>query len=51
MTALETMIAVGLGGFGLGLGLVVGAFVVRALRRYMTENGFRPYDREDRHGE
>lgn len=27
---------VGTGGLGIGIGLVIGAFVVRVLRRYMT---------------
>lgn len=33
--------AIGFGGFGLGLGLVLGAFVARALRRYMRDEGLR----------
>lgn len=39
--------AAALVGTGLGFGLVVGAFVARALRRYMNDEGFRPYDRRD----
>lgn len=27
----------GFGGFGLGLGLVIGAFIARTLRRYMRD--------------
>lgn len=33
--------AVGFGGFGLGVGLVIGAFVARALRKYMRDEGFK----------
>jgi hypothetical protein len=43
------MIAVGLAGFGLGMGLVLAAFVARTLRRYMGEERMEPYqkDRDD----
>jgi hypothetical protein len=33
---------VGLGGFGLGVGLVVGAYVARQLHRVMRDEGFHP---------
>lgn len=33
-------------GLGLGFGLVLGAFVARALRRYMSEEDLKPYDRD-----
>lgn len=35
-------------GMGLGFGLVIGAFVARALRRYMSDEGFRPYGEDPR---
>lgn len=40
--------AAALVGTGLGFGLVVGAFVARALRRYMSEEDFRPYGKHGR---
>lgn len=40
--------AVGIGGLGLGTGLVVGAFVARALRRYMRDEDLRPYGKDER---
>lgn len=46
MTPLETMIAVGLGGFGLGVGIVLAAFIARTLRRYMNDEEMKPYDRK-----
>jgi short subunit fatty acids transporter len=33
------IIAFALAGLGVGFGLVIGAFVARALRRYMTDEG------------
>jgi hypothetical protein len=35
--AWQVLAAAGLAGFGLGLGLLVGAFAVRRLRRFMRE--------------
>jgi len=44
-----TFVLVGFAGLGLGFGLVLGAFVARSLRRYMTGEGFHPYgDDHDR---
>jgi hypothetical protein len=43
MPAWETFVAVSLGGFGLGLGLVLGAFIARGLRGYMTNQHMQPY--------
>jgi len=48
-TVLLVLGAAALVGIGLGFGLVVGAFVARALRRYMSAEGFKPYDRPDEH--
>lgn len=43
MTASDwvVVLAVGVGGLGLGIGLVIGAFVARMLRRYMSDEGLR----------
>jgi hypothetical protein len=49
MDALETMIAIGLAGFGLGLGLVLAAFVARTLRRYMGDEEMKPYNGRRNH--
>ena len=38
MDAWQVLAAAGLAGFGLGLGLLVGAFAVRRLRRFMVVN-------------
>lgn len=38
-TALVVLAAVAIGGLALGAGLVVGAFVVRRLRRYLRDEG------------
>ena len=38
----------GIAGFGLGLGLVIGAFAARNLRRYMTEFGMAADGGDDR---
>jgi Na+/glutamate symporter len=43
------MIAIGLAGLGLGFGLVIGAFVARALRKYMSDEDIKPYGK-DRNG-
>jgi hypothetical protein len=51
MTPLETMIAIGLAGFGLGMGLVLAAFIARTLRRYMGEEEMKPFDRKRDDGE
>lgn len=39
MDGWQVLAAAGLAGFGLGMGLVAGAFVARGLRRYMHEFG------------
>jgi multisubunit Na+/H+ antiporter MnhE subunit len=43
------LLAAGIGGVSLGFGLVIGAFVARALRAYMAREDIRPYSdkRED----
>jgi hypothetical protein len=47
LSVLETFLAFGIAGFGIGLGLTVGAFVARTLRRYMRDEGMKPYSRDD----
>jgi hypothetical protein len=42
------VIAFSLAGFSLGMGLVLGAFVARALRRYMEDEDYQPYSRRRR---
>ena len=44
---LALILGLALAGLGLGFGLVIGAFVARALRRYMHEEDLRPYGRRD----
>lgn len=36
--------AAGIGGFGLGMGLVLGAFIARTLRRYMRDENMKGTD-------
>jgi hypothetical protein len=38
-----TIAAAGFAGFGLGVGLLLGAFIVRTLRRYMRDEHIAPY--------
>jgi NhaP-type Na+/H+ or K+/H+ antiporter len=46
----EIFAVFGLAGFGIGLGLVLGAFVARTLRRYMTDEDMKPDDQRRRNG-
>ena len=39
MEPVVVLVAAALAGLGLGFGLVIGAFVARALRRYMRDEG------------
>jgi hypothetical protein len=46
MNAWQTILAVGIGGFGLGVGMIVGTFFTRTLYRYVKRETA-PRDEED----
>ena len=49
MDAWQVFVAAGVAGLGLGFGLVVGAYAVRGLRRFMLDEGMEPRPRDGRH--
>lgn len=40
------ILTAGIGGFGLGMGLVLGAFIARTLRRYMRDEHMKGTEEE-----